>query len=544
MKAVVIATDYVKDTNGEFKVLEMNTQTDILFKDANDYLDLDSLEQLVLDSGITNIEVIIPKHASRQVFDIERPVDQISGIYFENAIYDRFNANGVSVNTHYTTSDSITIPFIEDNDTTLVIRVSYDSTALIDSVYCADNFEFLKLMYDVNPTSIPSTYVNHTDLGFDTIGDVVKDNGGYPNYIIKERFPTTNYEQYPKVLKINNLDELNSIKSNLLSNTLLQEYVFNPTDTIEGKLKTYRVISMVYGSELDILDLTHPFEHTNPCAFGETADFDTNNELAMWERVCYLQKYKNRNQNQFRYDFDSESKIFMPDGSITNVDTLISGSIVKTLNFVDMPTDEGALTSSMWSQSFDSLSNSLEVTTTNVVNTESQYRMVWLKNIELSNGSIFSDVDVSKCVSKIAEQTEYRFNRIQYVQPNDSILLFNTQTNTIEEAIVLNIEYSYELMNVYSLNVEPIDALLTAEEGTETPIYSIFQHNLPSCDQYCCDGTYWPNQYPQCPSSGNSGYCSYTYTYDYCIDGSAYGTPPGCYQCFSACLGQCGGAQK
>ena len=542
MKAVVIATDYVKDTNGEFKVLEINTQTQIVFKDVTNYLDLDGLDQFVSDNGITNIELILPKISGNHTIDVESTLTGSTGISIDMAIHNQYNSSSVSVQTHYTALNSTTIPFIEDNDTTLIIRVSYDSTALIDSVYCADNFEFLKLMYDVNPTSIPSTYINHTDLGFDTIGDIVRDNGVYPNYIIKERFPTANYEQYPKVVKIANSDELATIKSNLSSNALLQEYVFNPTDTFEGKLKTYRVISMVYGSELDILDLSHPFEHTNACAFEETVDFDTNNELALWERPCYVQKYSNRNRERFRYDFDSESKIFMPDGSLTNVDALVSGSIIKTLNFVDMPTTEGTIAESSWSQSFDSLSSSLEVTTTNVVANESKDRMVWLKTIELSNGSKFSDVDDSKCVSKLGEQSEYKFNRIENVELNDSILLFNTETNTIEEATVLNIEYSYELMNVYSLNVEPIDALLTAEEGVETPIYSIFQHNFGQCQMVCCSNSWPVYQYQQCPSNG-SGWCYnvWPYTYDVCVDGSY---PGNCYACVSYCYGSCQSVNK
>jgi hypothetical protein len=542
MKAVLVATDYVKDINGEFKVLEINTQTDILFKDANDYLDLDSLEQLVSDNGITNIEIIIPKHSQRMVFDIERPIEQISGVYFENSIYDRFNPNGVTVNLHYTTQGSITIPDIEDSDTTLIIRISYDSTALIDSMYCADNFEFLKLMYDADSSSIPATYINDSEFGFDTIGTSIRDNGNYPNYIIKERFPTTNYQIYPKILKISDIEELNSIKSNLLSNTILQEYVFNADDVLEGKLQTYRVLSLVYGSNLDVLDISHPFVHTNACAFGETADFDTNNELALWERPCYLQKYVNKNEGTFRYDFDSESKIFMPDGSLTNIDTLITGSTIKTLNFADMPTTEGTIAENMWSQSFDSLSSSLEVTTTNVVANESKDRMVWLKTIELSNGSVFSDVNDSKCVSKIGEQSEYKFNRIENIDLNDSILLFNTETNTIEEATVLNIEYSYELMNVYSLNVEPIDALLTAEEGVETPIYFIFQHNFAQCQMVCCSGSWPVVSYQQCPSNG-SGWCTsnWPHTYDICVDGSY---PGNCYACVSSCYGSCQDVNK
>lgn len=540
MKAVVIATDYVKDTNGEFKVLEMNTNTGILFTNANDYLDLDSLEQLVSDNGITNIEVILPKVLATNVIDTEHVDNGSYGVYFDFAIRNRFVSSSVNVETHYTTQNSTTVPFVEDTDTTLIIRVSYDSTALIDSVYCADNFEFLKLMHDTDVNSIPKTFINNTEFGFDSIGDIVRDNGEYPNYIIKERFPTTNYEQYPKVLKIENLEELINIKSNLSSNVLLQEYVFNPSDTLEGKLKTYRVMSLIYGSNLDVLDLTHPFVHTNACAIEASADFDTNNELALWERPCYLQKYENKNGERFRYDFDSESKIFMADGSLSNVDVLTSGSIVKTLNFVDMPTTEGTIAESMWSQSFDSLSDSLEVTTTNVVMVESKNRMVWLKTIELSNGSIFSDVDVSKCVSKIGEQSEYKFNRIQHVELNDSILLFNTQTNTIEEATVLNIEYNYQLMNVYSLNVEPIDALLTAEEGVETPIYSIFQHNLPQCTTVSCGQYNNAYTYQQCIGNGFSGYCSGTQTYDYCVEG---GTPSGCWESVSACL-TCGTASK
>ena len=542
MKAVLIATDYVKDTNGEFKVLETNTQTDILFKNANDYLDLDALEQLVSDNGITNVEIILPKNSQKMIFDTESTIDGITSINFENAIANRLGPNGITLNVHYTTQGSITIPFIEDSDTTLVIRVSYDTTALIDSTYCSDNFEFLKLMSDTDTNSIPKTYFVDETLGIDLIGNTFRDNGVYPNYIIKQRFPTTDYQQYPKILKLNNVEELESIKLSLSENTLLQEYVFNPSDIFEGKLQTYRVLSLVYGSNLDVLNISHPFIHTNSCAFGETVDFDTNNELALWERPCYLQKYVNKNEGTFRYDFDSESKIFMPDGSLTNVDMLVSGSIIKTLNFVDMPTTEGTIADSMWSQSFDSLSESLEVTTTNVVMNESKNRMVWLKTIELSNGSIFSDVDVSKCVSKIGEQSEYRFNRVQDVELNDSILLFNTQTNTIEEATILNIEYSYELMNVHSLDVEPIDALLTAEEGVETPIYSIFQHNIGSCSQVCCGSWNGASSAFQCISTGFSGWCSITYTYDYCVQGSV---PYGCYGCLSACLGECvGGGAK
>ena len=543
MKAVVIATDYVKNTNGEFKVLEINTHTDILFKDANDYLDLDGLEQFVSDNGITNIEIISPKHYQRKIIDVESTDPTPTTIYFEKAIGDRFIPNGVSVDVHHTAVDSITIPFVEDNDTTLTIRLSYDSTALIDSVYCTDNFEFLKLMYDTDSVSIPATYINDSEFGFDTIGTTIVDNGNYPNFIIKERYPTTNYQLYPKILKVSSIEELNSIKSNLSSNTLLQEYVFNPSDILEGKLQTYRVISLVYGSNLDVLDLTHPFVHTNACPFGETVDFDSNGELQIWERPCYIQKHANKSETdvRFRYQFDDDSKIFMPDGSISSVEDIQTGSIVKTLNFDGMPLDELESGSQYWSSSFSELTNNMEITTTTVEEYSSKNKTVWLINLELSNGSKFIDVEFAKLLSKAGTQTEYMFNRYQDLAVGDSIVLFNNQTNTIEEIDIVNTEYSYETINVYDVGVEPIDVLLTSEEGVENPIYAIYQHNFPTgCEMVCCSSSWPVDTYQQCATTGNGGWC-WTGTYDVCVGG---GYPYNCYACFSNCAGSCAGGNS
>ena len=48
-------------------------------------------------------------------------------------------------------------------------------------------------MNDTNPTIIPKTYINDTELGFDSIGTTLRDNGTHPNYCIKKRItPTDN----------------------------------------------------------------------------------------------------------------------------------------------------------------------------------------------------------------------------------------------------------------------------------------------------------------------------------------------------------------
>ena len=159
-------------------------------------------------------------------------------------------------------------------------------------------------------------------------------------------------------------------------------------------------------------------------------------------------------------------------------------------------------------------------------------------NLELSNGSKFIDVEFAKLLSKSGTQTEHMFNRFQDLSIGDSIILFNNETNTIEEVGVTNIQYSYETINVYSVDVEPIDVFLTSEEGVENPIYAIYQHNpAGQCKMVCCSGSWPVNNYQQCATTGNSGWC-WTGTYDVCVV-SSY--PYNCYECFSNCAGSCAG---
>jgi hypothetical protein len=182
--------------------------------------------------------------------------------------------------------------------------------------------------------------------------------------------------------------------------------------------------------------------------------------------------------------------------------------------------------------------NELEVTTTTVTEYSSTNKTVWLVNLELSNGSKFVDVEFGKLLSKAGTQTDYMFNRFQDLSIGDSVILFNNETNTIQEVIVTNAQYSYETINIYSVDVEPIDVILTSEEGVENPIYAIYQHNpAPSCIMVCCSGSWPVNNYQQCATTGTSGWC-WTGTYDVCVIGSY---PYNCYECFSNCAGSCAG---
>jgi hypothetical protein len=542
MKSLLIATDYLKDIDGSFKALEINTNVGFVFRDMDQYINYDILDTFIQENNINKIEIITPKTGYINVIDLETEND-IRMDNLVNKLVDRYSGETFTVNAHFTQNNSVSIPQIVDDENTLIIRVAYDTTALIDDTYCKDNYEFLNLMYNQDLNSIPKTYINDTNYGFDTIGETLKDNGNHPNYIIKERLPTTNYDIYPKVLKINSIEHLLEIKNNLEENTILQEYIFNPEDSENGKLKTYRVISMLYGPNLDVLDLFEPFVHTNSIDFEQTVDYKENGEIEFWERPCYIQKYVDKNKLRTKYHFDNESKVILSDGTITSINNIETGSILKTLSFPDMPLNEIEVDSFLWTKTFNELEEGLNVTTTNVVYISPTLTRMWMVNIQLDNGSKFIDVEYGKVLAKYHDETEYQFKLFNELSVGDSILLFNNETNLIENSLIIDLKYSYEELTVFTADVEEIDAFLTLEEAVSEPKYSILQHNIGStCFPVCCNAYNGSSSFPQCIGNGFSGYCGGSNSYEYCIE-NGYGVPWGCNECLPACI-NCGSAQK
>ena len=104
---------------------------------------------------------------------------------------------------HQLAQNSITVPFIEDNDNTLIIRTSYDTTAIVDEEYTKDKVNFERVIQ--NTTFSANVYYSSsvdTDLNIDQLDSLHTTLGSTPNYIVKSRFPNSNILEYPKFYKI------------------------------------------------------------------------------------------------------------------------------------------------------------------------------------------------------------------------------------------------------------------------------------------------------------------------------------------------------
>ncbi len=549
MKAVIVATDLLKDTDGSFKILELNTNVGGVIADTTKYFDIEVFNEFVVSNGIEVIEFINQSLASNNtVIDVEQTGDNPMPIPFSRVLTEYYSGSAtVSLTIHSVESTSTIVPFIEDAPNKLILRNAYDSTALIDDTYAKDNFEFLKLMHDTDSNSIPKTYFVDDELGFDSIGEVVRDNGEYPNFIVKERFPTTNYEEYPKVYKITSIEELFNLKSSLPSNTLLQEYILNENDLYNNKLQTYRSVDMIYGSNLEVMNLFSPYVHTNSTILSPTADFDENNELQYWERPVYLQKVSNRiySQQIKKYKVDADSKILAGDGSLKNINDIALGDTLKSVQLNNLGWSDNDLP--LYSASVDTVTVGSPIIDTIVTDIESVEGVsFWLKEITLNDGTIFSDVDTSTVIAKLSTDGDelFRFVNFRGLGVNDSIVVVNTTTNELEIKTISSIQYSYHKETIYKLDVEESDLYLTMEEESTSPVYALIQHNPAlQCYPYCCNYSSW---YCYQPCQGYS-YSGYAYSGGVCCqDGQFYcGTTDYYSTCPSCCDAPfCGSIQK
>lgn len=531
MKGVLIATDFLKDVDGNFKVLETNTNINLAIADIENYFDINSFDQFIQENEITKIDIINQSLAFSNFIDLEHTNPEKKIINLFDYIFVHYSGTSITVTLHNQSENSVTVPFIEDEPDRLILRSAYDTTALIDDSYAKDNFQFLKLLYDQDQNSIPKTYISNVDFGFDSIGLNIRDNGIHPNFIIKQRFPTTNYNEYPKILKITTEEELTELKNTLPENTLLQEFIIDVNNTILGKLPTYRSVDMIYGSDLNVFHMVHPYCHTNFVSINETTDYKENGHIQVWEKPKYQQKLENKNDKITlkRYKVDDDSIIWAENNDLLTVNDITVGTQLKTVSLPNLPLDENQIPLIDYFIPYSSFTlNDITVTGTTVVDFGSINTVpFWSKEITLDNGLIFEDAINCSVLSKKSENDEIRFYRFEHIEENDTIFLVNKETEQIEEMTVASVSYKYVEETIYSMDVEDIDLYLTLNYSTDTPSYAIIQHNPQlQCDGFACNyGSYWYCSNP-CGVYGYSGTyysgCFCCNGYPYCDYGSAY----------------------
>lgn len=490
MKATIIGSDYLQQ-NGSVKFLEINTNTTI-YNEGADLLDYTALFDMLNSNNITEFHYIWTEG------DAYKPLNQPHR--FRQILQEKCAENNITYIDHTVPNGSVTVPFIEDTDTKFILRQSFDTTALVDETYCADKFEFFNLMKDSE--YIPKTNYTSDTLNLNTLDDVDYTDTENPNVLIKYRYPTYDTTQYPALYTVSNNTELTETINSAESNYLIQEFIFSEDNVTDGRYSIIRGIDIIYGSNLDIINLGgYTQSSIIPLSFSASEFVAGTKKLNQKTRYKYITKEVGSNKGN-DYHTDDESNILNYDGSLTNVTAIQLGDFIRSINFVDSNENEAkAFTSEILTYGWDSTLQQSNDTLTPLQSelvgmVSSSVQMVMIK-ITLEDGKTWSDTPA--CVYYIEEKdsTATRFEKVNSLYIGDKIVVTDSTTNELTTVAITGLEMIYESKTIYTLDFAPSDLFLVDIGDFKFSV----MHNGCWCSYSWC-GNYCYQTY--CPTCGFS----------------------------------------
>jgi len=500
MKGVLVGTDYVKDIDGSFKVLEINTSIGLTWNNASNYFLTSALDPIISGSSYTEAHLIRTTLTNSHANDLSASFSQENmSVNAESLLIEYLTGSGMTVTLH-NASNGI-VPDVEDADNKFILRQAYDQTAVFDETYCKDNFKFLKTVYDQDDSSIPKTFIPNTGSAaaftFDSIGSSFRDNGAYPNYLIKERYPTTDYSSYPKIYKAADADAVTALKNGLQQGEYLQEYVLDSGSLVDGKLPTYRTIEFLYGSSLDKINMTKGQVITTISPLGTSIDLDDDNKIQVWDRPKMIHKTSNLSSvNPIGLDTN-----LLLSGSGINISgsNLEKGTVLKTYNIPDLA--EATASSDPqryrpdWSGSAALSIASGSIVDTNIESYANAPQMVSGIEISLAGDKKMHVATNSTMYvqSGSTDKTEF-INIGDYLcsENNDitgyKMMVYDNNTSTLSPVDIEGVNFYWAEQGGYTFNVEEADTYFI-EDGSDSNTFIIL-HNSCSGFQFYMGGGY------------------------------------------------------
>jgi hypothetical protein len=497
MRTVLIGSDFMYDKDGNLKPIEINTAVgwhNNTIEETESLLDLTTLTTFITDNSFT--KVIYIGNISNLDIELSGSCTTLGIEYEKQIVY----------------TNAITIPFVEDNDQTLIIRSAYDTTALVDDTYCRDKVNFLNLIKD---SSFGSQFA-YLDENNSIVSNIttINDNGEHPNFILKARLPDYDKEVYPKFYKVSTQEELDTLISNVVtSDYFLMEFHLNQSELIQDHIKVFRGLNLLFPPNLESISLGG---YTRAC--DDTITINSSFNPTTFELTTGREKYIAGNYQLVLPKLSDTDLVLMSDGTYKVATELVVGDVLKT---IDIPNpfdvvDISAVANYRISQS------ELESGTTYSTNAITNIRRVntysKIVKITFTDGSDWFDNRHSNYLS--IRNNEVRFLKLNGGDNDDAMVIgdnillldtlnFETPLFIIKE--VSNIEMVSEFFGGYEITVENAHIFLTKSDVDSNKSYVSIEHNGVDCTyDYigdCNYGSICGKNQLCCPLSPNDRQC-------------------------------------
>jgi hypothetical protein len=482
MKSVLISTDLVMKQDGTWTPTEINTNTSHEMVIKN--FDSESSEQFIDNFGQYVNHVELNQFLQTNNITTIKTIDVKAGFHRVIESFCKYYS-GYTYEFNEVSRDSITVPQVEDGDGVLIIRIAYDSYAVVDDLYARDNYEFHNLIK--NETFSSSVTFNiGTEDNLDSITTFEASvDGVAPNYVVKRRTPGGSKGQYPILYRLNSQEQLDNLKLSITQDEFIQKYEFNQLSLIDNRTNFIRSMDLLYGPTLEVFNLlTYKAKNsvsTQNNVLVYDSEVDENGKL----NDLFASKYYPKVVPNYSvsYHFDETDFILMADGTDLQATNLILNQQVKSIYFNEevmqyQLTDVSNLTTfnidSASVSSIKEAQSGIFINITGITDTGIEYN--WydgLNNYYLSQ--------------KANESTaQYNNTTAGDIEIGDKIFIYNKTTNSIDTITIQSITFDIKNIQTYliSLEVEKREFFVKLLNESDPNEMYLIQHN-GGCDANC-----------------------------------------------------------
>jgi hypothetical protein len=242
MKGTIFSADFVFDNSGNARLLEINTDTDLINNATDNHLDLSAFGNIISGSTFNEVHIIYKPMQNYLVSRIESYIsDNISNI--------------TTVTKQMEDNCAVYLEAVEDTDAKFILRLAYDEAAVLDSSYAKSELNLYSLFNTYNDIqSVVPVYISSSQDGY--INNITSsfNSSNLPDFVTKteDEGATVATIEFIKL----GLPETGSdyrIQEFLSSTAGTGVAITNFLPNLSGsKVESFRSMQLVYGPDLDL----------------------------------------------------------------------------------------------------------------------------------------------------------------------------------------------------------------------------------------------------------------------------------------------------
>lgn len=467
MKGVLFSADFVEDSSGNYKLLELNTDTGFISSSINTAFDFAPLKQVISDNNITTVETV---HKTIHEVFVDKLETELSGTSVTT-----FTKHLEGLETIYPTQ-------VTDASEKFIIRMAYDEGALFDTEYCKERINVLTLFHANDATgSIPGFYYSGSSETYNTlVQEDLNDHLILPDFVQKriweERGMGVQFYKGGSDAS-SSVDRVNDIVDNYIDkdNYYAEKFYYNNTQINNSdKVESIRAFYIAYWDTNSQLQLIKIADYK----IKAVTELPTS---VILDDVGY-KSYDEKHYYEFATNwpnlgdlvgFKGDGNVYNEDGTLKLLSDVAVNDRIKSFFISGSPTTDNVDEYEAWSHTGDTLPNPFYVTSSVVENMISQsINSGIIGEVKLSEDeSLYSGMKQHYLIHE-SSSNEFKFVTLAKLDKDDHSLVDHSGSKVdIVGTNILLIEE--QELDLYNPDVEEQDTYIVSASSP------LVVHNAP-----------------------------------------------------------------